>query len=199
MKKFLCLILSLVMLTASVFATDTPFTDVSTDAYYYDAVKWALESEIASGTSDSTFSPDAYCSRAQSLTFLWRMVASPEPAAIDNPFSDVSDSSYYCKPVLWALGSKITGGTSESIFSPDLYCTRAQALTFLWRCAGQPKAENRTNPFADVNADSYYYESVLWAVENGLTGGTSDTTFSPDAYCTRAQVLTFLYRFINGQ
>ncbi|MBS7299118.1 MAG: S-layer homology domain-containing protein [Eubacteriales bacterium] len=175
----------------------TSFVDVKKGQYYYDAVMWAAEKGITGGTSANTFSPDANCSRAQVVTFLHRMIASPEPAAITLPFADVKTSDYFYKPVKWAFGSKITGGTSNTTFSPDESCTRAQVVTFLWRTAGQQKASVNSNPFTDVKADSYYYDAVLWAVENGITGGTSATTFSPDSDCTRAQVVTFLYRFIN--
>ncbi|MBQ7950802.1 MAG: S-layer homology domain-containing protein [Clostridia bacterium] len=174
------------------------FTDVEKSQYYYDAVMWAAENGITGGTSETTFSPDAICTRAQVVTFLHRMVASPEPAAIDMPFVDVKEEAFYYKPVKWAVGSKITGGTSATTFSPDANCTRAQVVTFLWRTAGQPKPSGKSNPFTDVQADSYYYDAVLWAVENSITGGTSATTFSPDNNCTRAQVVTFLYRFINA-
>ena len=127
------------------------------------------------------------------------MIGSPEPAAITLPFTDVKTSDYFYKPVKWAFGSKITGGTSDTTFSPDNNCTRAQVVTFLWRTAGQPEAKGKDNPFTDVKSDSYYYKAVLWAVEQGITGGTSTTTFSPDNNCTRAQVVTFLYRFINAE
>lgn len=175
------------------------FSDVPKSAYYYEPVMWAAEQGITGGTSATTFSPEATCTRAQVVTFLHRMVASPEPAAITNPFNDVASGVYYYKPVMWAVGSKITGGTSATTFSPNANCTRAQVVTFLWRCAGQPKASGTNNPFKDVKSNAYYYDAVLWAVEKGITGGTSATTFSPDANCTRAQVVTFLYRFINGQ
>ena len=167
--------------------------------YYYDAVLWAANEGITGGTSANTFSPDAICSRGQVVTFLHRMIGSPEPAAITLPFADVKTSDYFYKPVKWAFGSKITGGTSNTTFSPDENCTRVQVVTFLWRTAGQPKPNGKSNPFTDVKADSYYYDAVLWAVEKGITGGTSATTFSPDSNCTRAQVVTFLYRFINAQ
>jgi len=173
------------------------FVDVAKGEYYYKPVMWAVENGITSGTGANTFSPDSVCTRAQVVTFLHRMVASPEPAAIDMPFSDVNESDYFYKPVKWAVGSSITGGTSATTFSPNANCTRAQVVTFLWRAAGQPKANAKNNPFTDVSEDSYYYDAVLWAVEQGITGGTSATTFSPDANCTRAQVVTFLYRFIN--
>lgn len=175
-----------------------PFADVIKGQYYYDAVLWAAENGITGGTSANTFSPDANCSRAQVVTFLHRMIGSPEPAAITLPFVDVKEDSYYYKPVKWAYGSEITGGTSTNTFSPDDNCTRAQVVTFLWRTAGQPKPSGNNNPFTDVKVGSYYYDAVLWAVEKGITGGTSNDTFSPDANCTRAQVVTFLYRFING-
>ena len=127
------------------------------------------------------------------------MIASPEPAAITLPFTDVKTSDYFYKPVKWAFGSEITGGTSATTFSPDSNCSRAQVVTFLWRTTGQPEPTGKNNPFTDVKADSYYYDAVLWAVENGITGGTSATTFSPEDSCTRGQVVTFLYRFINEQ
>ena len=174
-----------------------PFVDVIKGQYYYDAVLWAANEGITGGTSANTFSPEANCSRAQVVTFLHRMIASPEPAAITLPFADVKTSDYFYKPVKWAYGSKITGGTSDTAFSPDDNCTRAQVVTFLWRTAGQPEPKGKNNPFADVKSDSYYYKAVLWAVEQGITGGTSASTFSPDNNCTRAQVVTFLYRFIN--
>ncbi len=180
-------------------AEETSFTDVPKGEYYYDAVMWAANEGITGGTGANTFSPNANCTRGQVVTFLHRMIGSPEPAAITLPFTDVSDSDYFCKPVKWAYGSKITGGTSDTAFSPYANCTRGQVVTFLWRTAGQPEPNSNKNPFTDVKADSYYYNAVLWAVENGITGGTGADTFSPDADCTRAQVVTFLYRFIKGQ
>lgn len=173
------------------------FIDVAKDQYYYEPVMWAAENGITGGTSENTFSPDDICTRAQVVTFLHRMIGSPEPLAIDMPFIDVNENSFYFKPVKWAVGSKITGGTSENTFSPEDNCSRAQVVTFLWRTAGEPKPTGNDNPFVDVTADNYYYNAVLWAVENGITGGTSVNTFSPDSDCTRAQVVTFLYRFIN--
>lgn len=175
------------------------FVDVVKGQYYYDAVMWAANEGITGGTSANTFSPNSNCSRAQVVTFLHRMIASPEPALITLPFTDVSSSDYFYKPVKWAFGSEITGGTSATTLSPDSNCSRAQVVTFLWRTTGQPEPTGKNNPFTDVKADSYYYDAVLWAVENGITGGTSANTFSPDDSCTRAQVVTFLYRFINGQ
>ena len=176
-----------------------PFVDVIKAQYYYDAVLWAANEGITGGTSANTFSPDANCSRGQVVTFLHRMIGSPEPAAITLPFADVKTSDYFYKPVKWAFGSKITGGTSADTFSPNANCSRAQVVTFLWRTAGQPEPEGKDNPFTDVKSNSYYYKAVLWAVEQGITGGTSSSTFSPDNNCTRAQVVTFLYRFIGGR
>ena len=176
-----------------------PFVDVIKEQYYYDAVLWAANEGITGGTSANTFSPDDSCTRAQVVTFLHRMIASPEPAAITLPFTDVSSSDYFYKPVKWAFGSEITGGTSATTFSPDSNCSRAQVVTFLWRTAGQPEAKSSKCNFTDIKSDSYYYKAVLWAVEQGITGGTSATTFSPEEACTRGQVVTFLYRFVNGQ
>ncbi len=174
------------------------FVDVEKGQYYYAPVMWAVENGITSGTGANTFSPDSICTRAQVVTFLHRMIGSPAPAAIDMPFLDVMADAFYYKPVKWAVGSNITGGTSATTFSPDANCTRAQVVTFLWRTAGKPEPTEKKNPFTDVTEDAYYYDAVQWAVENGITGGTSADTFSPDANCTRAQVVTFLYRFINN-
>lgn len=183
--------------TTGTSETKKSFVDVPESAYYYEPVMWALEEGITGGTGVNTFSPDASCTRGQVVTFLHRMVASPEPPAINNPFNDVKSSDYFYKPVLWAYGSSITGGTGVGTFSPNASCTRAQVVTFLWRSAGQPEPNGSNNPFNDVNSSDYYYKAVLWAVEQGITGGTGIGTFSPNANCTRAQVVTFLYRFIN--
>ncbi len=172
-----------------------PFTDVEEGAYYYDAVLWAANAEpqVTSGTSATTFSPDATCTRAQVVTFLWRAKGCPEPAIAANPFSDVKQSDYYYRAVLWALENEVTTGTSATTFSPDAGCTRAQVVTFLWRCEGKAAPSSSANPFKDVTG-GYYYDAVLWAVEKNITKGTSDTTFSPDSTCTRGQIVTFLYR-----
>lgn len=170
-----------------------PFTDVSANAYYYTPVLWAVSNEITSGTSATTFSPDAGCTRAQVVAFLWRAAGKPEPKQSGNPFTDVRDGQYYYKAVLWAVEHGITAGTSATTFSPDATCTRGQIVSFLWRYEGKPAA-NASNPFTDVKPGAYYEPAVLWAVANGVTAGTSATTFSPDATCTRAQVVSFLYR-----
>lgn len=168
------------------------FTDVPADAYYSDAVKWAVAEGITKGTSDTTFGPDVSCTRAQMVTFLWRQAGAPK-ATSNNPFTDVQAGSYYYDAVLWAVEQGITSGTSATTFTPDDTVTRAQTVTFLWRQAGAPVV-NYAMSFADVDANAYYGEAVRWAVSEGITSGTSDSTFSPDMDCTRAQIVTFLYR-----
>lgn len=168
------------------------FSDVSASAYYYDAVKWAVENDVTSGTSATTFSPDASCTRAQMVTFLWRANGSPRTASA-NPFTDVQAGAYYYDAVLWAVEKGITSGTSATTFSPDMTVTRGQTVTFLHRANGSPAASG-SNPFTDVAADAYYTAAVQWAVAEGVTSGTGANTFSPDAPCTRAQIVTFLYR-----
>lgn len=168
------------------------FTDVPADAYYADAVKWAVAEGITKGTSDTTFGPDVSCTRAQMVTFLWRAAGSPK-ATGSNPFTDVQAGSYYYDAVLWAVEQGITSGTSATTFAPDDTVTRAQTVTFLWRQAGAPVV-NYAMSFTDVDANAYYGEAVRWAVSEGITSGTSDSTFSPDMDCTRAQIVTFLYR-----
>ena len=169
------------------------FVDVPADAYYYDAVLWAAENEITGGTSATTFSPDMTCTRAQAVTFLWRAADSPAPKSETMPFVDVAADAYYYDAVLWAVENGITAGTSETTFSPDMKCTRAQIMTFLWRAQKTPAAET-VNPFTDVANGAYYADAVVWAVEQGITAGTSADTFSPNANCTRAQIATFLWR-----
>ena len=179
-----------------VFSWDNPFVDVAGDAYYAPAVEWALKNDITNGTSATTFSPNAGCTRGQIVTFLWRAAGCPEPKSSVNPFTDVEEGAYYSKAVLWAVENGITDGTGDgTTFSPDLTCTRDQTVTFLWRAAGKP-AVTADKSFADVSADAWYATAVAWAVENGITDGTGDgTTFSPADDCTRAQIVTFLYRF----
>ena len=168
------------------------FTDVSAKAYYFDAVAWAVKNKITSGQSDTLFAPDASCTRAQMVTFLWRVNGSPEPTVTELPFTDVAADAYYAKAVLWAVENGITTGTSDTTFDPDGVVTRAEAVTFLWRSAGNPAAEGKL--FADVESTKYYAEAVRWAVANGVTKGVSDTSFAPGSACTRAQIVTFLYR-----
>ncbi|MDY3691315.1 MAG: S-layer homology domain-containing protein [Dysosmobacter sp.] len=169
------------------------FVDVPADAYYYDAVLWAAKEGITGGTDAVHFSPNATCTRAQAVTFLWRAAGSPAPKSHAMPFTDVAEGSYYETAVLWAVENGITKGTSDTTFTPNAKCTRAQIVTFLWRSQKSP-ASGSVNPFTDVAADAYYTNAVLWAVEHGITAGTTATTFSPNNDCTRAQIVTFLYR-----
>lgn len=171
---------------------DLPFTDVSFRNYYYNAVKWAVDKGITSGTSRYTFSPDVACTRAQVVTFLWRAAGSPAPMLNKNPFTDVHTSDYYYDAVLWAVQNGITNGTSAKTFSPDATVTRAQVVTFLWRANGQPAAGN--SGFVDVSSNAYYAKAVDWAFANGITTGMDYGAFDPDTACTRAQIVTFLYR-----
>ena len=176
---------------------ENPFTDVNDDSYYKDAVIWAVENGITKGISGTMFSPDAACTRAQAVTFLWRAAGSPSPKSGTMPFGDVAVDAYYHDAVLWAVENGITKGTSDTTFSPDSKCTRAQIITFLWRAQKSPAVAS-VNVFTDVAADSYYADAVNWAVAKGITSGTSAATFSPNADCTRAQIVTFLYRSHNG-
>ena len=183
----------------AVFAKEvktSPFGDVSTDAYYYKAVQWAQEKGITDGISSNLFGPKQPCTRSQIVTFLWRAAGSPEPKSTAAGMTDVVPGSYYAKAVAWAVENGITTGTAEGTFSPDATCTRAQAVTFLAR-AQNAKATGKT-AFSDVPADSYFADAVAWAQANGVTTGTSETTFSPDNDCTRAQIVTFLYRANQG-
>ena len=171
----------------------TRFTDVKDSDYFAEAVAWAVEKGITDGTTDTTFSPAADCTRGQMVTFLWRAAECPEPTKTDNPFTDVKESDYFYKAVLWAVENGITDGTSATTFSPDATCTRAHVVTFLWRVENKP-APGSKNPFADVASGEWYSEAVLWAVSKAITDGTSETTFSPSDSCTRGQIVTFLWR-----
>ena len=172
------------------------FVDVATGSYYEDAVDWAVENGITQGTDDAHFSPDGICTRAQAVTFLWRAAGSPAPTSTAMTFTDVPAGSFYYDAVLWAIENGVTKGTSTTTFSPNDTCDRGQIVTFLYRAMKSPEA-NATNPFQDVAADAYYADAVLWAVEKGVTTGTSATTFSPNDDCTRAQIVTFLYRSLE--
>ena len=178
------------------FATIKIFVDVPAGSYYEDAVDWAVENGITQGTDDTHFSPDGICTRAQAVTFLWRAAGSPEPETRAMPFTDVPVGSYYYDAVLWAVENGITKGTSDTTFSPNVTCSRAQIVAFLWR-SEKSLAAGTANPFADVKSTAYYADAVAWAVANGVTNGTTSSTFSPDNGCTRAQIVTFLYRAFN--
>ena len=174
----------------------SPFSDVSTSAYYYEAVKWAQEKGITGGIGNGLFGPNQPCTRAQIVTFLWRAAGSPEPKTMSS-FADVSMDAYYAKAVAWAVENGITTGTGDGKFSPDATCTRAQSVTFLFRAIG--KLVDSKAEFSDVLTDSYYANAVAWAVENGVTNGIGDGLFGPDNSCTRAQIVTFLFRAYQGK
>jgi len=174
----------------------SPFSDVSASNYYYEAVKWAQEKGITGGIGNGLFGPNQPCTRAQIVTFLWRAAGSPEPKAMSS-FADVSMDAYYAKAVAWAVENGITTGTGDGKFSPDATCTRAQSVTFLFRAIG--KLVDSKAEFSDVLTDSYYANAVAWAVENGVTNGIGDGLFGPDNSCTRAQIVTFLYRAYQGK
>ena len=169
------------------------FVDVAEGSYYEEAVDWAVKNGVTTGTGNNYFTPDGICTRAQAVTFLWRVAGSPTPKTEAMPFEDVLDGSYYYEAVLWAVENGITVGTSATTFSPELTCSRAHIVTFLWRAANSPSVKT-DNPFTDVAADAYYIDAVLWAVKHKITVGTTLSTFSPDEGCTRAQIVTFLYR-----
>ena len=171
------------------------FTDVdrSPESWSHEPIDWAVLKNITKGTSSTTFSPDKACTRAQAVTFLWRAAGCPAPKATDSPFEDVTLDMWYADAVLWAVEQGITNGTSETTFSPDDTCTRAQIVTFLWRSHEMPEAKTAAD-FSDVPATEYYAEAVAWAVERGITNGMTETTFEPDTDCTRAHIVTFLYR-----
>lgn len=177
------------------------FIDVKASDFFYEPVKWAVNNKITNGTSSTTFSPYKNCNRAEIVTFLWRAAGTPEPTVTRNPFTDVNsvrDASYY-KAILWASQKGITAGSTATTFSPYQECTRSQIVTFLYRYAGKPSGYY-SNPFKDVSSvnEASYYNAILWAVGKGITQGTSTTTFSPYASCTRGEAVTFLYRYVNG-
>ena len=173
--------------------TVNPFVDVPAGSFYYDAVLWAVEKGVTTGTSATTFEPDGSCTRAQAVTFLWRVAGCPAPKSAAMPFTDVKAGSFYYDAVLWAVENGITKGTSETTFEPEGICTRAQIVTLIWRAQKSPAA-GTDNPFNDVKAGSFYETAVLWAVKAGVTKGTSAVTFEPEGICTRAQIVTLIWR-----
>ena len=178
-----------------VFDYELPkFGDIKYTSYYADPVLWAVENGVTKGTTEKTFSPSDICTRGQIVTFLWRAAGAPKPKSTSCPFKDVTKDKYYYDAVLWAVENGITAGTGKTTFSPSEPCTRGQIATFQWRAAGLPASKSTSCPFTDVKKTSFYYDAVLWEVENGITAGTSKTTFSPSKPCTRGQVVTFLYR-----
>ena len=172
------------------------FTDVdrSADSWMHEPIDWAVTNEITNGTSANTFSPDAECTRAQAVTFLYRMAGEPDVTETEYPFRDVKADDYFYDAVLWAVENGITNGTSRDTFSPDKTCTRAEIATFLFRWANAEPAENAANPFVDVPADAWYTDAVLWAADQGIAQGVGGGKFAPDSACTRAQIVTFLFR-----
>ncbi len=170
------------------------FTDITTTAYYTEAVAWAVAKGVTSGTTSTTFSPDKTCTRSQAVTFLWRAAGQPEPESIGNSFTDVNENAYYFKAIMWAWEQGITSGKSDTTFGPDGVCSRAEIVTFLWRAAGQPKPESTDTEFTDVKENDYFCNAVFWAVEKGITYGISKNVFSPGSSCTRAQIAAFLFR-----
>ena len=173
------------------------FTDVHAEDYYYDAVLWAAQKGITGGVSSSLFAPEDGCTRAQIVTFLWRAAGSPEPKALSS-FADVPADAYYAKAVAWAVENGIAVGTTDATFSPDDTCTRAHGVTFLYRAA-KATASVGASAFTDVADSAYYADAVKWATEQGITKGISSTLFGPDETCTRAQIVTFLYRMYGSK
>ena len=178
-------------------ADGTPFVDIKTTDWFYLPVLWAVENNITGGTSANTFSPDDTCTRAQIVTFLWAAAGKPEPTASKSPFADVKAGDWYYKPVLWAVENDITSGTTATSFSPNIPCSRAQVVALLYKAMGSPAVMSGENPFTDVSDANYYCNAVLWAVENGVASGMSETSFGSNQPCTRAQIATFLYKAYN--
>ena len=181
---------------ASVTVSENPFTDVPEGAFYYEPVLWAVENGITTGATATTFDPTGDLLRAQVVVMLWRAAGMPEPESAENPFTDVKETDFYYKAVLWAVESGITNGTSATTFGPTGVTNRAQVVTFLWRYLGEPES-GAENPFADVDEHAWYGAPVLWAVEHGVTNGMSATEFGVNANCNRAHMVTFLYRALN--
>ena len=177
-------------------AGDTPFTDMTANDWFYEAVRWAVAEGITSGTSENTFSPDGVCTRAQIVTFLWAAAGKPEPTS-KSPFTDVKEGDWYYDPVIWAVENDITSGTTETTFSPDIPCSRAQVVALLYKAMGAPEVNTADSPFTDVSESNYYYKAVLWALENGVASGMTAELFGSSQPCTRAQIATFLYKAYN--
>lgn len=176
---------------------ENPFVDVPENSFFIGPVLWAVEKGITNGVDATHFGPDANCMRAAVVTFLWRAAGEPEPTSANNPFTDVKESDYFYKAVLWAVEKGITNGMTATTFGPTAQCNRAQVVTFLWRAMGKPATNATEHPFTDVDEGQFYFEPMLWAVENGITNGLTATTFGPGNICNRAQVVTFLYRAYN--
>ncbi|MBQ7161128.1 MAG: S-layer homology domain-containing protein, partial [Clostridia bacterium] len=178
---------------------DNPFEDVAATAWYFNPVMWAYyhAPQITSGTTATTFSPKANCTRAQIVTFLWHAMGDPEPKTTENPFTDVKEGKYYFKPVLWAVENGITSGIGNGLFGINDPCKREQVVTFIWKTFNAPEPITTENPFTDVKEGKYYYNAVLWAVENGITSGMGGGLFGVGQTCTRGQIVTFLSAAFN--
>ena len=174
---------------------ENPFTDVAEADWFFNPVQWAVQNNVTGGISATEFGPNNSCTRAQVVTFLYAAAGKPEINPTANPFIDVSESDWFYNPVMWAVENGITGGLTPNTFGPNETCTRAQVVTFLYAAAGKPAAADTDNPFTDVSSGDWYLNPVLWAVEKGVTGGKTPTTFAPNETCTRAQVVTFLYAY----
>ena len=186
------------VLEAALAQRENPFTDVPEGSFYHESVLWAVEKGITTGATSTTFDPDGKCLRGHVVTFLWRAAGSPEPETTSNPFTDVKESDFFYKAVLWAVEKNITNGLSATTFGPMSECNRAQVVTFLWRAMDKPAVTSSEHPFTDVEEGQFYFQPMLWAVENGVTNGLTATTFGPNTTCNRAQVVTFLYRtYVN--
>ena len=194
MKKILSALICLMMIgQCAIFVSAASFTDVPATAYFYEAVKWAVAEGITAGKTETTFAPNETCTRAQAVSFIWRAKGCPEPAGTQNPFTDVKESHYFYKAVLWAVENGINAGMTPTTFGPNQNCTRGQIVTFLWNTEGKPIV-SAENPFTDVKESHYFYNAVLWAVENNITAGMSETKFAPNNKCTRGQIVCFLER-----
>ena len=175
-----------------------PFVDVPVNSFYFAPVAWAVESQVTSGATATTFNPGGQCQRAQVVTFLWRAAGCPMPTDAENPFEDVKEEDFYYDAVLWAVEKGITAGVDATHFAPMQSCSRAQVVAFLHRAMGSPEISDADCPFTDVEAGEWYELPVLWAVENGITAGLTPDTFGVNTVCNRAQVVTFLYRtYVN--
>ena len=178
---------------------DNPFVDVHDDDYFFNPVMWALDESVTGGVDATHFAPKQRCTREQIVTFLWAAAGRPEPETEENPFSDVKSKDYFCKAVLWAVENGVTGGVGDGKFGVGQPCTRAEAMTFLWKAKGSPEPETTENPFSDVKPGKYYYKPVLWAVENSVTGGVGDGRFGVGQPCTRGEIITFLYKAFSTE
>ena len=192
-RQFLPILVLILVFALTIGVSAAGFTDVSSDAYYADAVNWAVSKGITNGTSDTTFSPDDSCTRAQMVAFLWRCAGSPK-AEGSNPFADVHSGDYYYDAVLWAVEKGITKGVTDTTFEPNTTCTRAHIVTFLFRAAGEPVLADAELTYVDVPAGEWYTVPVIWADSARITNGVDETHFAPMSECTRAQIVTFLYR-----